>query len=151
MDYTPLDNIKYYKDCAQLVEALGYSLLALQITTSKKTTRAAITITSKGCETLGLGDCEKVHRALAVRLTALLNNDSDLMMEVSTPGIDHNIKNAAEFRLLTGRFLRVWDKTISEWVSGEVLSSNEKSVTLKVEDKDCTIDFSNIAKAKLVG
>ena len=73
------------------------------------------------------------------------------MMELTSPGIEHNIKNAAEFTVFTGREVRVWDKTVTDWVGGKILSADDKSVTLETEDgKNLTVSYENIAKAKFV-
>lgn len=170
MEFIPLENQKYYNDCAPLVNGLGYALLALKISPGKSITKICVTIASKTSHTLGLDDCAKVHRTLQDRLAALMAGDgvkNELSMQVETPGIDHNIKNAAEFPLFIGRFLRVWDKTLNDWVSGVVKDASEKSVTLitvtKVDstegvatDATCestekTIAYGDIAKAKLIG
>ena len=72
-------------------------------------------------------------------------------MELTSPGIEHNLKNAAEFGIFVGREVRVWDKTVSDWVSGHILSADEKSVTLQKDDgTQYTQVFENIAKAKFI-
>ena len=72
------------------------------------------------------------------------------MMELTSPGIEHNIKNAAEFGVFTGRAVRVWDKTVTDWVSGTIKSADDKQVTLEAADgcKTFSVSYENIAKAK---
>ena len=71
------------------------------------------------------------------------------MMELTSPGIEHNIKNAAEFTVFTGRAIRVWDKTVTDWVEGKIKAADDKSVTLEGADgKTFTVSYENIAKAK---
>ena len=53
-------------------------------------------------------------------------------MELTSPGIEHNIKNAAEFSIFIGRNVRVWDKTVTDWVGGTIKSSDEKSVIINI-------------------
>ena len=97
---------------------------------------------------ISVNDCAKVHRALLPRLEALLGTE-ETTMELTSPGIEHNIKNAAEFSVFIGRKVRVWDKTVNDWVGGKIKSADEKSVTLeKEEGESVTILFENIAKAK---
>lgn len=154
MEYTSLESQKYYNDCAPLVAGLGYALLALKISPTRSTTKICATITSTSSHTLGLDDCAKVHKSLQARLTALLARDgykNEVSMQVETPGIDHNIKNAAEFALFGGHFIRVWDKTKNDWVSGVIKNSDNKSVTLTIDGADVAIMYENIAKAKLLG
>ena len=149
MDYTSYKDIKYYKECATLVEGLGYKLVDLKIIPAKTITKISAIITSTDPEvSLGVNDCAKVHRALLPRLEALLGTE-DTTMELTSPGIEHNIKNAAEFAIFVGRNVRVWDKTVTDWVSGKIVSADEKSVELEKEEGErFTVLFENIAKAK---
>ena len=149
MDYISYKDIKYYKECATLVEGLGYKLVDLKIILAKTITKISAIITSTDPEvSLGVNDCAKVHRALLPRLEALLGTE-DTTMELTSPGIEHNIKNAAEFAIFVGRNVRVWDKTVTDWVSGKIVSADEKSVELEKEEGErFTVLFENIAKAK---
>ena len=149
MEYTAYKSIKYYDDCAALVEGMGFKLVDLKIVPSKTTTKISAMIASVEPEgNIGVNDCAKVHRVLLPRLEALLGTE-DTMMELTSPGIEHNIKNAAEFGVFTGRKVRVWDKTVTDWVSGTIKSADDKQVTLEAEDgKSFSVSFENIAKAK---
>ena len=151
MDYIPYSKIKYYSECAPLVEGLGYKLVDLKIIPGKTTTKISAIVTPiQNDVNMGVNDCAKVHRALLPRLEALLGTE-DTTMELTSPGIEHNIKNAAEFSVFTGRDVRVWDKTVTDWVGGKILSSDEKSVTLgKESGESFTVLFDNIAKAKFL-
>ena len=149
MEYTSYKSIKYYDECAALVEGMGYKLVELKIVPSKNTTKISAMITSVDPEVnIGVNDCAKVHRVLLTRLEALLGTE-DTMMELTSPGIEHNIKNAAEFSVFAGRAVRVWDKTVTDWVSGKIKSADDKSVILEAEDgKEFSVSYENIAKAK---
>lgn len=151
MEYTAYKNIKYYKECEPLVEGLGYKLVDLKIIPAKNTTKiSAVVSPINPQDNMGVNDCAKVHRILLPRLEALLGTD-DTTMELTSPGIEHNIKNAAEFSVFTGREVRVWDKIKTDWISGKIDSSDEKSVTLELENGEkITILYENIAKAKFI-
>ena len=150
MDYIPYSKIKYYDECAPLVEGMGYKLVDLKIVPAKTITKISAIITGTDpAQNIGVNDCAKVHRVLLARLEALLGTE-ETTMELTSPGIEHNIKNAAEFGVFTGREVRVWDKTVNDWVGGTITSADNKSVTLKVEYGERKIDFENIAKAKFV-
>ena len=138
MDYTSYKDIKYYKECSALVEGLGFKLVDLKIIPAKTITKISAMIASPNPqESIGVNDCAKVL------------GTEDTTMELTSPGIEHNIKNAAEFSIFIGRNVRVWDKTVTDWVGGTIKSSDEKSVTLeKEEGETLTILFENIAKAK---
>ncbi len=150
MEYEPLDSMPHYKDCAPLVEGLGYKLVELHITPQKGITRINAVIASiDPAVNIGVNDCSKVHHALLPRLEAILGTE-DTYMELTSPGMERNIKNAAEFAVFTGREVRVWDKTISDWVGGTIVSSDEKSVTLEKDGENRVFSYENIAKAKFI-
>mgnify|MGYP006049358251 FL=1 len=151
MDYTSYKNIKYYKECSALVEGLGFKLVDLKIIPAKTITKITAMIASPDPDvSISVNDCAKVHRALLPRLEALLGTE-ETTMELTSPGIEHNIKNAAEFSGFIGRKVRVWDKTVHDWVGGKIKAADEKSVTLeKEEGESVTILFENIAKAKFI-
>lgn len=143
--------MKYYQECAPLVEGLGYKLIDLKIVPSSNIVKiSAVIATTDPEQNMGVNDCAKVHRVLLPRLEALLGTENT-SMELTSPGIEHNIKNAAEFSVFVGRNVRVWDKTVTDWVSGKILSANEKSVILETENNESkTVSFEDIAKAKFI-
>ena len=151
MDFISYKKIKYYEDCAPLVEGLGFVLVDLKIIPTKTVTKITAVIASKDpAQNIGVNDCAKVHRALLTRLEALLGTE-ETTMELTSPGIEHNIKNAAEFTIFTGREIRIWDKTVNDWVHGKIYSADEKSVTLeKTDGTRATYLYENIAKAKFI-
>lgn len=151
MEYIPFKSMKYYQECAPLVEGLGYKLIDLKIVPSSNIVKiSAVIATTDPEQNMGVNDCAKVHRVLLPRLEALLGTENT-SMELTSPGIEHNIKNAAEFSVFVGRNVRVWDKTVTDWVSGKILSANEKSVILETENNESkTVSFEDIAKAKFI-
>lgn len=150
MDFEPLESMPHYKECAPLVEGLGYTLVELRIAPAKGTTRISAVIASKDATVdIGVNDCSKVHHALLPRLEAILGTE-DTYMELTSPGMERNIKNAAEFAVFVGREVRVWDKTVTDWVGGKILSADNKSVTLEKDGTPVTVTFENIAKAKFI-
>jgi ribosome maturation factor RimP len=157
MEYTALTDMPFYHDCAPDVTALGLTLVELRVTHLKGGAQVKVVITAASTTgvagSVGITECARVHRALAARLEELMP-DEELGMEVTSPGMERNIKNAAEFALFTGRPVRVWDRRVSDWRSGVIVSADRESVTIvsdvnstKVEE---TVPFAEIAKAKLV-
>ena len=150
MDFVDLNTIPHYSDCEPLVRSMGYVLVDLKIIPQKTTVKISAVIASQDpAKTIGVEDCSKVHRALLPRLEALLGTD-DTYMELTSPGTDRNIKNAAEFALFKGTEIRVWDKTLSDWVSGTILDSDKDSLTLKCGEENKTYKYEDIAKAKFL-
>lgn len=150
MEYIPLETAEFYKECAPLVEGLGYYLVELKIIRSGKTLKINAVIASKDSSVdIGVDDCAKVHHTLLPRLEALLGTDNTYM-ELTSPGMERNLKNAAEFAFFKGKEVRVWDKNISDWQSGIIKDSDDKSVVLEKDGEEKTFLFENIAKAKFI-
>lgn len=150
MDYIPLESMKYYSDCAPLVDGLGYTLVELKISSMGNTKKISAVIASKDPKVdIGVNDCSKVHHALLPRIEAILGTE-DTYMELTSPGMERNIKNAAEFEVFIGREVRVWDKTVTDWVGGFIVSADNKSVTMERDGEKLTVSYNNIAKAKFI-
>lgn len=150
MDYIDLKTIPHYADCEPLVRALGYVLVDLKIIPQKTTVKITAVIASLDpAKTIGVEDCSKVHHALLPRLEALLGTD-DTYMELTSPGTDRNVKNAAEFQLFKGTQIRVWDKNVSDWVPGTIVAADKNSLTLKNGEEEKIIKYEDIAKAKFL-
>ena len=153
MDYIGHESVPYFKECAEVVAAEGFVLVDLQL--SKKNAAnyvSAVIAAQDASKDIALSDCAKVHRALQPKLISLMGVDEDgVYMEVCSPGVERNIKNAAEFACFTGRDIRVWDKTVQDWVRGNIASSDESALTLKKEDgTEAVIAYVDIAKAKFI-
>ncbi|WP_147634372.1 LSm family protein [Treponema pectinovorum] len=155
MEYIALDSQPHYAECEEIASSLGYHLVELKISKQSSTTRILAVITGEdSTANIGINDCSKVHHALLPKIEEILGTD-DTYMELTSPGMERNIKNAAEFALFKGRQVRVWDKTISDWVGGKVISADKASVTLEVAQEDGsfvqkTVSYADIAKAKFI-
>ena len=156
MEYIPLESYPHYIECEKIVSQLGYHLVDLKISkNSNKTTKILAVITGNDPSVnIGINDCSKVHRVLLEKLEEILGTE-DTYMELTSPGMERNFKNAAEFALFKGREVRVWDKTVNDWVGGKVFSSDDKSITLEIANEDGstiqkTVFYADIAKAKFI-
>ena len=151
MEYTSLENTPHYKECAALTSELGYVLVELREVPQHKAVHVLVVISAKDASSqIGVNDCAKIHRALLPRLEVLLETDN-IYMEVTSPGMERNIKNAAEFALFLGREVRVWDKTVTDWVGGKIVSSDSEGVSLECGGNEIKkIMFTDIAKAKFI-
>ena len=152
MEYNSLKKIPHYTECNAIAESEGFKLVELQIVPQKSSVKVTAVIAPKDpTKDVGVADCSKVHHALQAKIISLVNRPEDeIFMEVCSPGIERNLKNAAEFEIFKGREVRVWDKTVSDWVRGIILDANEKQVTLKQEDSQVSVLYENIAKAKFI-
>lgn len=167
MDYISLDTIPHYTECSPLVAGLGYVLVELRVIPQHGVIRVLAVISHPAGENsialIGINDCAKVHRALLPRLEVVLNSQ-DIYMEVTSPGMERVIKNAAEFALFTGHLVRVWDSDVTDWIAGKIVVSDTESVTLEMIRTELVkgaepsigapeskrIPYGRIAKAKLL-
>ena len=148
MEYIAFDDIPHYSECAPLVEGLGYHLIELKIVPAKTITKILAVIAPKEPDkNISVNDCSRVHHALLPRLEALLGTDNT-SMELTSPGIDRNVKNAAEFSLFV---VRVWSKKISDWIGGKIVSADETALTMETEKGETiTVPYGEMAKAKFI-
>lgn len=164
MEYISLDSIPHFADCSPLVTGLGYVLVDLKVVPQNGSIKVTAVITKPAGDSgaVGVNDCARVHRALLPRLEAVLDSQ-DIYMEVTSPGMERLIKNPAEFALFVGRYVRVWDSQITDWVAGKIISSDDQSITLELVGEGVTeesaqmqagqvstIPYQRISKAKLL-
>ncbi|MDE5898324.1 MAG: ribosome maturation factor RimP [Treponemataceae bacterium] len=150
MEYVDLNSAPYYADCAPLVEGMGYSLVELRVCPQGATKKISAVIAPKDpAAGIGVDDCAKVHHALLPRLEALLGTE-DTFMELTSPGMERVIKNAAEFALFAGRAVRVWDKDAGGWVCGTIASSDRNAVVLEQDGTQVSVPYERMAKAKFI-
>lgn len=148
MEFIAPENIPYFHDCEPLIQGLGCSLV--ELVAFKRNTAWHIKVVITGPEGVGIAECTRVHRALLLRLEAILSSQ-DMYVEVTSPGLDRILKNAAEFAIFTGKQVKVWNADISDWMSGTVVSSDNESVVLGTDNGEIKIAYSKISKAKLAG
>ena len=146
MEYVQKETVPYFTDYEQLVAGLGYKLVDLQIIRQKSLWLVKAVIYNKSG--VGIDDCSKVHRVLLSRAEVLLNSQ-DIQMEVSSPGLNRVIKNAAEFQAFIGENIKVLEVSCSDWLEGELLSADTTSIRLKTLSEQRDIRYADIKKAKL--
>ncbi|CEM62842.1 ribosome maturation factor [Treponema phagedenis] len=146
MTYVKKTDIPYFTDCESLVNGLGYRLVNLSAVKQKAGWQIqAVVYSEKG---VGIDDCSKVHRALLPRLEALLNSQ-DVSLQVSSPGINRNIKSTIEFAAFIGEAIAVWSAEISDWREGTLADTTEEAITIETKEGMAAISYADIKKAKL--
>ena len=155
MDYIALDSYPHYTECEKIVSGLGFHLVELKISPQNGVTQILATITGADSSVnIGVNDCSRVHKVLLPALEEMLGTENTYM-ELTSPGMERNIRNAAEFPLFLGRQIRVYDKTVTDWVGGILKSADSQSLTLEETKEDGSLEskvisFENIAKAKFI-
>ena len=146
MEYVQKEAVPYFTDYEQLVAGLGYKLVDLQIIRQKSLWVVKAVIYNKSG--VGIDDCSKVHRVLLSRAEVLLNSQ-DIQMEVSSPGLNRVIKNAAEFQAFIGENIKVLEVSRPDWLEGELLAADTAGIRLNISGGQRDIRYADIKKAKL--
>ena len=147
-------NGTYYQLLSPVVEGLGFSIVELSAANRQDGIHISLVIYSPSG--VSVKDCERVHRLAAARAQVAADT-RDVYFEVSSPGINRNIKYADEFAVFTGRGVKILCDGMSEWLYGVILSAGEQNVVIeetktidnKIEKSENKIPYSQIKKAKL--
>jgi ribosome maturation factor RimP len=129
-----------------VVRGLGLVLVEVSLSRHRGSVQVRAVVYRSG--PLGVEDCSRVHHALLPRLE-LAFPGQDLYVEVSSPGIDRVIKDAAEFPCYIGRGIKCYRTDISDWSGGVLESADTTHLVLKGKNGMMKINYEVIAKAKL--
>ncbi|NQU80414.1 MAG: ribosome assembly cofactor RimP [Bacteroidetes bacterium] len=140
-------------ETAPLVQKIG--LILVDISESEQQNSIQIRVVIKAQDRITtIEDCTKVHKLLEPRLELLVNN-KDLQIEVSTPGLQRNLKDYYEFELFTGENVKIYDDRISDWLTGKISGVKTDEEVLILDQsinndiKFVEIPYTFIKKAKL--
>jgi ribosome maturation factor RimP len=120
----------------------------VELTVSRRKTSAQVRVVVYKDGDVSLDDCAAFHRAALPRLE-LAFPGQDLYVEVSSPGADRLIKDAAEFRHYPGRLVRCYRTDTSAWFSGRLVSAGVDGITLEKDGEPRHLPYGIIAKARL--
>ena len=143
-----------FLDLASLIEPMGYKLVEASRSEHKGTVSLRM-LCYKGGDGITTEDLEAIYNVVYPRYAVLWTRDLEL--EVSSPGINRNIKDIGEFKIFTGKTVRVYMTSKSSYVLGTIKSADDDTLTLssyliedtKEEGDEIRIDYSDISKAKL--
>ncbi|MCS7249967.1 MAG: ribosome maturation factor RimP [candidate division WOR-3 bacterium] len=89
-----------------------------------------------------INTCEEVSNLLSLRLDALDLIPHSYVLEVSSPGVERKLKNVEHFKKVIGKKIII--QKDNEYIYGELLKADEKSITLKV------LEGSNLKAGEIV-
>lgn len=106
-------------------------------------------------KSMTITDCEKVSRTVSALLDVADPFPGKYMLEVSSPGIDRPLVKPADYVRFQGSNAKI--ETVSE-INGRkrfkgrivAFDMTQMRLTFAFEESEMEIDFSNIAKAKLL-
>jgi len=134
-----------------LVEDLGYEFVGIEYNPNPKHSVLRIYIDS--ADGVDIKDCETVSRETAALLDVKDPIKSHYNLEVSSPGLDRPLFTLAHFTEFKGREVKINLFAPQEGrrkFQGLILDVSETGVNVDQDGTDVALEFSNIAKAKLV-
>lgn len=144
----------YYDILDPVIKGLGFSIV--ELSASEKNDGLYIILVVFSDKGVSIDDCAKVHRLSAARMEVVLGR-RDIYLEVSSPGVGRNFKTADEFKVFTGKKIKVLTYDGGRWIAGTLLSAGADHIFIEV-DKDSSninennkreIAYSDIKKARL--
>lgn len=134
----------------QLLETLNYELydVVLVRENNEQILRLSITHRDNLKEPITLEDCQKVSLLISPLLDVELPQMEDYFLEVSSPGIERNLKTIKHFKGAIGEFIKVklQDKSELKGVLQEVRELPNGACEVVVNDTPIALE--NIKKAQ---
>lgn len=147
----------FYQEMSSLISPLGLSVIETRVHRLQNGASIAVYVTKQ--DDVNSDDLENVYNLVYLKLKSRFNN---LTLEISTPGLTRNIKDAGEFAFFIEKSVRIYSLQQNAWLRGIISNADDKSVTLNdciIEDapensensfETKTILFSDIKKARLI-
>lgn len=129
-----------------VLTGLGFSLVELAVGRLKGSTHVSVVLYRK--EGVGIDECAEASRLLLPRLETLEGMD-DVSLEVSSPGIERQIRSPAEYEIFKGRGVSVLVGDETEWIGGIIEGVEGGTLWLKQGRERKGFAISVIRKARL--
>ena len=134
-----------------LVEDLGYEFVGIEYNSNPKHSVLRIYIDAENG--VGIKDCEIVSRETAALMDVKDPIKGHYNLEVSSPGLDRPLFTPAHYSEFAGCEAQVnlfAPQDGRRKFSGPILGADKNSVSIQQDGIEVSLDFDNIAKAKLV-
>lgn len=144
-----------FQDIQELMNSIGLDVVEINNQDVKGSTVLRVFLNKKG-EDITTEDLENAYNIIYPRYNVIYAN-RDLTLEVTSPGLQRNLKDWHEFELFVGKDVRVYSTKYSCYVVGKISSVEGDELRLEnylIEDKNekgeaITLNYNEIAKAKL--
>lgn len=134
-----------------LVEDLGYEFVGLQYNANPKNSALVVYIDKPGG--IAVEDCETVSREIAALLDVEDPIPGQYNLEVSSPGLDRPLFTLDQFKRFSGEEVQLTafaPVNGRRKFKGRILGAADGTVRLEQDGSEVSLDFGNIAKARLV-
>jgi ribosome maturation factor RimP len=129
-----------------VIEGMGCKLVELKSARTKKNIHVSVFIYRPSG--LSLADCSDVLRTILPKIQ-LITDTQDIHLEVSSPGIERVLKSDSEYRIFSGRGIKVMLKDSNDWTPGLLSRTDENGIFLSSSTGETYIRFADIRKARL--
>ena len=130
-----------------LLGRLGFELVELEYASGHGRGVLRLYIDREGG--VSLQDCERVSREVGDVLDASALIEEAYDLEVSSPGLDRQLRTDREFRWAAGKRVRCW-LTGGQEVRGRLLGIDSGQVVLEQDDgTEAKLDRASVTKARL--
>jgi ribosome maturation factor RimP len=110
----------------------------------------AVELTSPERFTVFVDHVQGVDHALCERVTNVLRDYlREYSVDVSSPGLERPVRTPAHFRAAVGRHVALRTRERNR-VRGEVVSADERAVTVKTEVESLNIPYDAIVRGNLI-
>ena len=133
------------------IERLGYELADLEVRLGGKSGLIRVFIDKP--EGIGLGDCEKVSRAVSALLDVEDPVPGNYDLEVSSPGLDRKLTKVKHFQRFMGETVKVKTRFPLEGrrrFRGKLLSADDEKIVVEVDGVSHSLALTMIDTARLV-
>ena len=137
------------------VEGVGFDLVELRMGGTARRPLVDIRIDRRDGGKITVDDCALVSRALEPRLDASGLVGENYVLEVSSPGVERPLRNAADWRRFAGRTAKVLAPSLGGRREVEVLGVDDSSgepiaVMREVRGTEHRIPLTDVREARLV-
>ena len=112
-----------------------------------------LTVTIDSDEGIDIDDCERMHRAIDPLLDEADLIDKAYMLEVSSPGIERDLKRDEHYDWAIGETVELKLYAAingTKAIKGELISFDETALVISVKGAETTLERKNVSKAKTV-
>jgi len=137
---------------APTLDGMGYELVRVVMSGTHRPTLQVMAERRDG-RPMTLDDCEAISRALSAKLDVEDPIPTSYTLEVSSPGIDRPLVRPKDYQRFVGHLARV---EMREPVAGRrrftgrIVTADDATVRLAVDDDEVELPIGRIARAKLV-
>ena len=134
-----------------VVDSLGFEFVGLEYLSGASPSVLRIYIDQE--QGINVDDCATVSRQVSAVLDVEDPISGEYNLEVSSPGLNRPLFKMAHYQQVTGERIKVQSRypiAGRRKFTGTLLSTDEKQITLQVDNEQVTLSLAEIDKGKLI-